>query len=293
MSGSVLYDAPGPVARRRVLIGSVIAGLFLLGAVVLVLLRLHEQGQFAADRWSPLFNPNDSDFAAIWSLLRNAFWATMSAAILAMSFSLLLGTLLAVARVTSAWWYRWAVVGLIEILRGIPVVLAIFFAARVLPQFGLDLSTRAFLVIGLTAYNMVVLAEIIRAGLQSLPRGQSEAAKSIGLTRGQSLRLVLLPQAFRVMLPALISQLVVVVKDTSLGFLIAYQELLATGRILIQNLGNPLQVYLLIAVIFIIVNWILSRFAVYLEKRLSQASAAEPEAEDEQLTGAGASRAGA
>ena len=110
------------------------------------------------------------------------------------------------------------------------------------------------LVIGLTAYNSVIIAEIIRAGVASLPRGQAEAGYSLGLTRGQVLSSILLPQAFRVMLPALISQLVVIVKDTSLGFIISYEEFVRTANIIIQTLHNPIQTYAIVALIFIIIG---------------------------------------
>jgi glutamate transport system permease protein len=135
---------------------------------------------------------------------------------------------------------------------------------------GVHLSLRWYLVIGLTAYNAVVIAEIIRAGVQALPRGQTEAASAIGLTRAATLRLILLPQAFRIMLPALISQIVVILKDTSLGAFISYEELLRRGNLAVQNLGNPLQLYLLIGVLFVAVNSVLSRLAVFAERRLSQ-----------------------
>src|SRR5207248_2360928 len=118
-----------------------------------------------------------------------------------------------------------------------------------------------FLVIGLTAYNMVIIAEIVRAGVNSLPKGQREAGESLGLTRWQVLSTVQLPQAFRTMLPALISQLVVVLKDTSLGLIISYQELVRTAGILVQNLSNPIQTYLIIAVVFIVINYALSKLA--------------------------------
>ena len=127
-------------------------------------------------------------------------------------------------------------------------------------------------VIGLTVYNAVVIAEIVRSGVASLPRSQVEAASAIGLTRGQSLRLVQLPQAFRIMLPALISQLVVVVfKDTSLGFVILFPEVISFARIAIQTLSNPLQLYFVIAILFIAINYLLSRFAQWVERRLSRA----------------------
>ena len=270
MSTSVLYDAPGPRSKRRILIGSIIAGLALIGVVWLVAAKLDKQGQFEKEKWSPLVDPSDDSFNPVWKLIWEALQNTLQAAVLAMLFSLIIGTLLAVSRITAARWYRWGVVGLIELLRGVPVVIAIFFAARVLPEAGVDLSTMWFLVIGLTAYNSVIIAEIVRAGVNSLPRGQGEAAESLGLRRWQVLSNVLLPQAFRVMLPALISQLVVVLKDTSLGFIISYQELVRTAGIIIQNLRNPIQTYLLVAVMFILINYALSRLAIYVERRLSR-----------------------
>jgi glutamate transport system permease protein len=280
---AVLYDAPGPRTRRRVMIGSLVALVLLLAVAYLVYRRLDEQGQFEAALWAPLFDPNDPLFSQVWRLLWEGLQNTLKAAGLAMLFSLVIGTLLAVTRITAARWYRWAVVGLIELLRGIPVVIAIFFASRVLPELGVDLPLLWFLVIGLTAYNSVVIAEIIRSGVAALPKGQSEAAYAIGLTRGQTLRLILLPQAFRIMLPALISQLVVVLKDTSLGAFISYEELLRTGNIIVQNLSNPIQTYLLVGAIFIIINYLLSRLAIYVERRLSRSRASKPTEGDSTL----------
>jgi glutamate transport system permease protein len=279
-TNAVLYDAPGPRSRRRIAISSVIALVLVLGLAYLVYRRLDQQGQFETEKWSPLFNPNDPVFAQVWRLLWEGLQRTLQAAALAMVLSLIIGTILAVTRITSARWYRWAIVGVIELLRGIPVVIAIFFASRVLPELGVDLSLLWYLVIGLTAYNSVVIAEIIRSGVAALPKGQTEAAYAIGLTRGQTLRLILLPQAFRIMLPALISQLVVVLKDTSLGAFISYEELLRTGNILVQNLSNPIQTYLLVAVIFIVINYLLSKLAVYVERRLSRSRAGKADETD-------------
>ncbi|WP_436495792.1 amino acid ABC transporter permease [Actinokineospora sp. HUAS TT18] len=298
MTTSVLYDTPGPKAKRRVLFFSVLAAIGLLAVVYVVYRQLDKQDQFAEDKWTPLFDPTNQYFDLVWQRLGEALAATLLAAGLAVVFSLIIGTALAVTRVTSAPWYRWAVVGLIELLRGIPVVIMIFFVARVLPEYGVDLEPLWFLVIGLTLYNSVVIAEIVRAGINSLPRGQREAAESLGLTRGQTLRLVLLPQAFRAMLPALISQLVVVLKDTSLGFIISYEETVRVAGQIVQNLGNPIQTYLLIAVIFILVNYALSRLAIYVERRLSRGKktakteegAATLAADD--LAGAGATNVG-
>jgi glutamate transport system permease protein len=265
-----LFDAPGPRARRRIFMGSVVAGIALAGLALVVVQRLSDNGQFEGVKWGPLLNPSDENFALLWRSLWGGLRATLAAAGWAMAFSLVLGTVMAVTRITARPWYRWLVVSVIELLRGVPVVMAIFFASRVLPEVGVQLSLRWYLVIGLTAYNSVVIGEIIRAGVAALPRGQTEAAYAIGLTRWGALRLILLPQAFRIMLPALISQLVVILKDTSLGAFISYEELLRRGNLAVQNLGNPLQLYLVVGAIFIAVNYALGRLAVAAERRISR-----------------------
>ncbi|GAA3361453.1 MULTISPECIES: amino acid ABC transporter permease [Saccharopolyspora] len=270
MTNSVLYEAPGPAAKRRSLLLSVAVGVVLAAVLAWVLYTLGANDQLTVDKWGPLIDPTDGTFAPLWTLMGVGLGNTLLTAVLAMAFSLLVGTLLAVSRIVAARWYRWAVVGVVELLRGVPVVIAVFFASRVLPSFGLDMSVMWYLVIGLTAYNSVIIAEIVRAGIQSLPRGQGEAAYAIGMRRSQVLRTVLLPQAFRAMLPALISQLVVIVKDTSLGFIISYVDVVRQGQIVIQNLNNPIQTYFVIGVLFVVLNYALSRAAVYTERRLSQ-----------------------
>lgn len=280
---TVLYDALGPRGRARVRQGSIVALLVVLAVVALVGYRLYGQGQFEWQKWSPLVDPTDSDFVPLWKLLGKGLFYTLQAAVVAIVISLVLGTLVAMTRFGAAPWYRWAVVAEVELLRGVPVVLAIFFSWKVLPQWGLDLPLLWYVVIGLVIYNHVVIAEILRAGLAALPSGQREAALAIGLTQGQTLRIVLLPQAFRIMLPALISQLVVVLKDTSLGFIITYQELLRSANIAIQTTRNPIQMLLFVALIYITINYSLGRLAEYLQRRLAQSRSttaiAEAEAE--------------
>lgn len=274
MTNSVLYEPPGPRARRRSLIASLVVGLIMAAVLAWVVFQLGSRGQLTVDKWGPLIDPTNATFAPLWNLLGEGVANTLLAAALAMAFSLAIGTLLAITRITSAAWYRWAVVGLIELLRGIPVVIAIFFASRVLPELGVNLSTLWFLVIGLTAYNSVIIAEIVRAGVFALPKGQSEAAYAIGMRRGQVLATVLLPQAFRAMLPALISQLVVILKDTSLGFILGYLDTVRQAQIIIQNLNNPIQTYFIVAVLFILANYALSKLAVFTERRLSRSGKA-------------------
>lgn len=276
MTNSVLYEAPGPVARRRSMLASAGVGAVLLAVLVWVLVALGTRGQLTVQKWGPLIDPTNDTFAPLWSLLGAGLANTLLAAVLAMLFSLIIGTLLAVTRLTAAAWYRWAVVGVVELLRGVPVVIAIYYASRVLPSLGVDLPLLWYLVIGLTAYNSVIIAEIVRAGILALPRGQSEAAYAIGLRRSQVLTTVLLPQAFRAMLPALISQLVVILKDTSLGFIISYVDLVRQGQIVIQNLNNPIQTYFVIGVVFVLINYALSRVAVATERRVGRGRKGAP-----------------
>ncbi|MGW3472163.1 amino acid ABC transporter permease [Saccharopolyspora sp. NPDC000995] len=286
MTNSVLYEAPGPVAKRRSLLASLIIGSVLLAIVAWVLVQLGQQGQLTAEKWGPLLDPTNGTFGPLWTLMGQGLANTLIAAALAMAFSLVIGTLLTITRLVSAPWYRWAVVGLIELLRGVPVVIAIFFASRVLPSLGIDLSAMWFLVIGLTAYNSVIIAEIVRAGILALPKGQGEAAYAIGLRRSQVMTSVLLPQAFRAMLPALISQLVVILKDTSLGFILAYVDVVRQAQVIIQNLNNPIQTYFVVAVLFILINYALSKLATYTERRLSRARKGKIATVELQQTGA-------
>jgi glutamate transport system permease protein len=279
MSGAehvVLYDVPGPRARRRALVGSVVTGTVLLAVALVVLVRLADAGQFSARRWGPLIDPSTPQFPQVWRLIGQGLGNTLIAAALAITLSLAVGTVLGVARLMTGRRSRIPLVGVTELLRGLPVVITIFFAYRVLPSVGVDVSGLPgedglwYLLIGLTVYNGVVIAEILRAGVLSLPRGQREAGLSLGLTPWQTMRLVLLPPAFRVMLPALVSQLVVVLKDTSLaGLLGLYSETLRQSIRISQLLGNPLQMYFVIGVIFILLNGALSQLATRLERSLA------------------------
>jgi glutamate transport system permease protein len=277
-SSSVLYDIPGPRARRRALVVSLVVGALLLVLIALVVKRLDDQGQFSMERWGPLIDPSDDNFRQVWKLLGKGLGYTLLAAVLAIALATVLGTALGVARMMTSGLIRLPLVSVIEILRGLPVIVTIYIAWRVLPDVGIDVNSLPGpdglwpLVVALTAYNGVIIAEIIRAGVASLPRGQREAGLANGLTNLQTMRIILLPQSFRTMLPALISQLVVILKDTSLAALLGlYTELLRTGRGVSEVLHNPLQSLFVVGAIFIAVNFTLSRLAVFAEARLSRA----------------------
>lgn len=273
----VLYDLPGPRAKRRQAVLAVIVGLAALAVIAVVVSRLNAQGQFAGRLWGPLINPGNKDFPAVWGLIGNGFIATMKAAVLAIGFSLAFGTVIGIARLMLGKWGRIPLVGFIELFRGLPVVISIFLAARVLPGLGVNLSGWPggeglwFVVIGLTVYNSVILAEILRSGVNALPKGQREAAAAIGLSNLATMRIILLPQAVRIMLPALISQLVVILKDTSLAAVLGvYPELLRSAQTIYLNLNNPIQALFVVGTIFVTINFALSKLANWVESRMSR-----------------------
>jgi glutamate transport system permease protein len=262
----VLFDAPGPRARRRTLVWSTLAGVVLLALLVLALVRLSERGIFDGERWD-IFTEDTETWEA---LVRRGLGATLRAAAVAGVISLLAGGLLATARTSQRRWLSRPAAVWIELFRGLPVILLMFFALL-----ALDFSPFRAVVVGLSLYNTAVIAEILRAGLRSLPGGQREAALAVGLTEGQAMRLVLLPQAVRRMLPSLVSQLVVLLKDTSLGYIVSYVELLRVNRELRDFFGSRyiFSLFLVTAALYIGVNLTLSRVAVHLEKRGSTKAA--------------------
>ncbi len=269
MSAPVLFDLPGPKAKARIRIGTVIGALVVLGLLAIVLLRLNGNGQLNPNRWAILFDPN----SGVPQALGQALVRTLQVAIVAMVAATVLGVLLAVGRLSEHRWVRIPVTTLIEFFRAIPLLVVIFALYFVLPAFGADLSAFAALALGLTLYNMAVLAEIFRAGILSVDKGQREAALALGMRKTQVMVLVLLPQATRRMLPVLIAQIVVLLKDTSLGFIIGYFELLRQARSLVEflnfNFGNiyTLQIYVGAGLMYILINVLISQIAKFVEKR--------------------------
>lgn len=259
---TVLYDELGPRGRRRVRIASAFGYAGIAGLLLVAINRLADKGQLEGRRWRNLTNPDLLEFLA------KGLWANVKAAVVAMALALVFGAVMALGRLSRHPVPRVIAGGIVEFFRALPQLLLILGAAIVLPRYGYELPVFVYLIVGLTLYQGSVLAEILRAGILSLDRGQSEAAYAVGLTYGQTMRLVVVPQAVRRMLPSIISQLVTLFKDTSLGFVIGYEELLRRGKFATVEFSESLlQIYLLIAVIFIGVNLCLSRFARWLEGR--------------------------
>jgi glutamate transport system permease protein len=261
MTAALVGDELGPRGRRRVLLASVVAAVVLAFLVVVALRRFAARGQLDTELWSILADPGVVRF------LLGGLVNTLKAAAAGMVGAMALGALMALGRLSRHRPVRWLAVIYIEFFRGFPLLLLILFSAFGLPGLGVDLPLFWFLVLGLAVYNGAVLAEIFRAGILSLDRGQSEAALAVGLTGGQAMRLVVLPQALARMAPAIVGQLIVLLKDTSLGFFVQFEELLRRALITGNFDGNVLQALLLAAVLYIAVNLALSRVARRLEVR--------------------------
>jgi glutamate transport system permease protein len=269
MSTPVLFDLPGPKARARARIGTAVGAVLIVALLAFVLMRLAGNHQLDGARWAVLFDPN----SGVPQALFKALLKTLQVAAVGMVLATVLGLFLAVGRLSDHRWVRVPVSAFIEFFRAIPLLVVIFALYFVLPKFGVDLSAFAALTGGLVLYNSAVLAEIFRAGILSVDRGQREAAFGIGLRKSQVMSLVLLPQAVRRMLPVLIAQLVVLLKDSSLGFIIGYFELLRQARSLVEFFSRDFgstytfQLYVAAGLLYIVVNVLLSQLAKYAESR--------------------------
>ncbi|MFC4906495.1 amino acid ABC transporter permease [Actinomadura gamaensis] len=291
---TVLFDAPGPRARMRNNILTVVSALVIVGIVAWVLVVLNDKGQFAAELWKPFTQ---------WDVWKTYFIQgtinTLKAAAVGAVLALVFGAVFGLARLSDHWWIRIPAGAIVEFFRAMPLLILIFLAffvpatvspviadgplgnfqrvmvENVFTVFGVTINNGtvtvpafAAVVFGLTLYNGSVLAEVVRAGVQSIPRGQSEAAFALGMRKNAVMRLVLLPQAVTAMLPAIVSQLVVLLKDTSLGYIIGYEDLTAQGfKIEPANFHNLLQAAIVCTAIYISINLLVGWIATLLERR--------------------------
>ncbi|MBM2617733.1 amino acid ABC transporter permease [Actinoplanes sp. LDG1-06] len=272
---AVLYDHPGPKAKARNLVLTIVFGIALLGLLYWIYSRFDAKGQWDGVLWKPFTYGTTWNDYIIPGLLN-----TLKAAAVAMVLSLAFGIIFAVGRLSDHWWVRLPAGAVVEFFRAVPLLLMMFFIFFGVP-FITEQPMSIFwaVVIGLTLYNGSVLAEAFRAGVHSVPRGQSEAAYAIGMRKSQVMGQILIPQAARAMLPVIVSQLVVLVKDTALGYIISYSELIQLGvNNLSANYGNVLQAAIVAAIIYIIVNTLLTSFAGWLSRRTRRRGRAPREA---------------
>ena len=259
---SVLYDIPGPKAERRNLILAVVTVVVVAALIAFVIWRLSLTNQFSPAKW------NVFTYTLVWETIGQMLLNTLRAFALAAVLSLALGFLLAIGRLSDHAWVRVPVTVITEAFRAVPVLVMMMILYYGMPTLGVKVDPYWAVVIALMVYNGSVLAEALRAGIESLPKGQKEAGFAIGLRKSGVMMLILLPQAVRAMLPVIVAQLVVAMKDTALGFIITYQELLYYAKLLSSQPGRPiLQSALVIGGIYVVMCLILSGIARWLDMR--------------------------
>ena len=266
---SLLFDAPGPRARARYRLFTVVGLLLAAGVLGLALWKLGQSGQLESAMWSRFVLTSD-----VWTqYLVPGIIKTLQAAALSIVLALVFGLVFGMGRLSHLAPIRWFCGVVVEFFRAVPVLLMMYFAYGVYAVnnvFGVDYNAFYGVVTGLTLYNGSVIAELVRSGVHQLPRGQSEAGLSIGLSRGQVLRSIELPQALTAMLPALVGQLVVILKDSALGTAITYPELLQQGRDAGTAYAAIIPAYVVVALIFIVVNYGLTVLAGRVERRINR-----------------------
>ncbi|WP_026929612.1 amino acid ABC transporter permease [Glycomyces tenuis] len=280
---TVLFDALGPEGRKRANITSIISGVVILGLLGIAAYRLAAEGFFEASRWA---NPLDT-------LIIETTWIpsildTLLAFVLGSIGALLIGVIVGFGRVSRFAGTRGVAATYVQFFRAMPLVLLIWISFTIDGHFGFttdvlgwsnDMRRLTFLVLGLAIYNGAILAEILRSGFNALPPGQAMAGYAVGLRHGQVMRLIVLPQATRNMLPAVLAQLVILLKDTSLGYVITYPELLHSGYLIGLDYGNSfLQALVIAAFIYFVLAYALSKLVKVVERRMSRKTASSAKA---------------
>jgi glutamate transport system permease protein len=265
-TASVLFDAPGPRARVRNRVVTAVTVVVLAVVLWVIYSKLSAKGQLAEAKWEPFRTGN------LWkTYVLPGIEGTLTAAAISIVLALMLGFVLGVGRLSHTTPIRWFCAVFVEFFRAVPVLVMMIFAFALYALYDVFPSKQlalAGVVTGLTLYNGAVIAEIVRAGVSSLPRGQAEAASALGLRWGQTMRSILLPQAVTSMLPVLVSQLVVVLKDTAIGYQITFVEMVRQGTQVGSAYGNYVPALIVIAILMISVNFALSVAATKLEQRL-------------------------
>jgi glutamate transport system permease protein len=263
MSASVLFDAPGPrtIARHRIY--TVISIVALVGMIAFAIWTLYDAGQLEYALWEPFVTPEYIEYILVDGLLE-----TLKMAFFSIIFAVVFGLVFGVAKLSDRSWVRWPAWLVVEFFRAVPVLLLMVFAFFLLAIGNGPLTPFWCVVIALTLYNGSVLAEVFRAGINAVPRGQAEAAYAIGMRKSQVMTTVLLPQAVKIMLPAIISQMVVALKDTSLGYYILAPGLTAVGKPIYLEFSNQVPTAIVITGIYVAVNLILTWVATLVQKRL-------------------------
>ncbi len=256
-----LYEAPGPKTRRRTVIGTVVSLVLLAVAIFFIIRQFYITDQFNERYWSFLLE------WSTWRFLLEGLWGTIQVAIMSGIISMALGLLLMLGRIGQNKIVSGICHVLTDLFRSLPSLLLIYFFFLVIPKYGIRMPSFWMLTIPISLAASGVLAEVFRAGVNAVPKGQTEAAMSIGLTHGKIVRKIILPQALRIVIPSLVSQLVVVVKDTTVAYVVSFPDLMQNTRVLISNYDALVSMYFVVAIIYILINYAINQLSIYLAHR--------------------------
>lgn len=257
-----LYEAPGPRTRRLMVAGTVVTGILVIIGIGLVIRQFYVTGQLAPRYWTFLAQPTT------WRYLLQGFRGTVSVALTAGVLSLLLGLVLMLGRTSGIRPLSALCRVITDFFRGVPSLLLIYFFFLAVPQYGIRLSSFWMITLPVTLAASGVLAEVLRAGVNAVPRGQVEAALSLGMRRGRIMFKIVLPQAVRFVIPSLISQLVVVVKDTTVAYVVSYPDLMQNARVLITNYDALVSMYFTVAIVYILLNYAINKLSGFVAERM-------------------------
>jgi glutamate transport system permease protein len=257
----VLFSDPNPKAQAITRAASGMVAVLLLGLVAGTLFRFHAAGQLDVRLWEYFAWPTT------WAFLANGLLGTLASAAAAAVSALVLGLVLVLGRLSRPRLTRWPATAVVEFLRGVPTLLLIYVCFLVLPSVGIRLGTYWMLTLPVGLSAAAVVAEVYRAGVLAVPRGQTDAARSLGMTEAKVFFLIVFPQALRYIVPALVAQLVIVVKDTTFGYVVTYGELMQNAKVLVANYHALVPVYLVTAVLYCLVNYGISRASQRLGRR--------------------------
>jgi glutamate transport system permease protein len=266
----VLFDEPGPRGRRRIAVLTVLISVLILAVLFLAFSRLSASGELAVARWKPFWQ----QWAVKYFL--EGLLGTLKVTAVSAAVCFPAGALLAIGRSGRNRPIRWLCTAYIEVFRSIPTLLLVYVFLFALPGVGLNVSIFWKLTIPIILINAAVIAEIVRAGIRALDRGQTEAALAIGMTSGAAMRHVVMPQAIKLVIPSLVTQLVALLKDSTLGYVVSYPELMKQANTLANNTKLLLQSFVIVSLIYIAINFALTRLATWLEQRLRQRPGSRP-----------------
>lgn len=257
----ILYEPPGPKTRKRIAVATVISLIALAALLVVIIRQFYITGQLSAKYWS-IFTRYTT-----WRFLGRGLAGTVKVALMASVVTYAAGLLLMLGRISRSRILRGFSTVLIEITRGIPTLLFIYFFFLLAPQFGLKLPAFWKITLPVSISAAGVVAEVLRSGVNAVPKGQTEAAVSLGMRSGSVFFKIVFPQGFRYVIPALIAEIVIVLKDTTFAYVVNYADLMQNAKVLISNYDALLSVYLVAAVIYIIINYLLNKLSVAIAGR--------------------------